>query len=109
MNFNLPNIISSFLQVIPDIRGKRRICNFIISNIIPLKLHTPKIIKGKYSIIYHLPNLQDSISLELFYYGIYEKEYFDLLCQYLPMNAYFLDIGANIGSISIPLAKKEKI
>jgi FkbM family methyltransferase len=55
--------------------------------------------------IFHLPNLLDMISIDLYMNGYYEKGLVDHLISNVPPNGVFLDVGANIGSISIPLAK----
>lgn len=52
-----------------------------------------------------IPNLKDSISLDLVINGFYEKGLVKLLSDKIPPSGVFLDIGANIGSITVPLAK----
>lgn len=55
--------------------------------------------------IYHLPNLKDMISIDLFMNGYYEKGLVSMLKENIPVNGVFIDVGANIGSISIPLSR----
>ena len=65
-------------------------------------------IKGKYDCEYFVPNLIENIGFEIFINGIYEEEISDFFIKALPANGVFLDLGANIGTISIPLLKKRK-
>lgn len=54
---------------------------------------------------YYLPNLKDMISIDLFINGYYEKGLVNMLKKNIPVNGIFIDVGANIGSISIPLSR----
>lgn len=53
---------------------------------------------------FYLPNLKDIISIDLFINGYYEKGLVSMLKENIPPNGVLIDIGANIGSISIPLS-----
>lgn len=103
---NKLQFFSGALQKIPDLRGKRRICRMMMAG---LGLDTAKdIIIRTGSGIFRLPNVKESISFELFINGSYERGLVDLLASQIPPNGVFLDIGANIGSISISLANRRK-
>jgi FkbM family methyltransferase len=54
---------------------------------------------------FYLPNLKDMIAIELFMNGFYEKGLVEMLTKNIPANGVLIDVGANIGSISIPLSK----
>jgi hypothetical protein len=54
--------------------------------------------------LFELPNLVEIISFELFVNGYYERGLIELLRKSIPKNGVFIDIGGNIGSISISLA-----
>ena len=43
-----------------------------------------------------------------FYCGIYDDGVIDDICRLLPSESYFVDVGANIGFFSIPVALKCK-
>ena len=66
------------------------------------------LIKGKYGCEYVLPNLLENISFEIFINGIYEEATSDYFARRLPKNGVFLDLGANIGTITIPLRRKRQ-
>ena len=52
-----------------------------------------------------LPNFKETISFVLFVNGYYEKGLIDILVKAIPANGVLIDVGANIGSISIPLSR----
>src|ERR1044072_3887238 len=94
-------LLSRFLQSLPEFRGKRRIGKAI------MKLSG---IMSKSGIVvntgageFYLPNLKDMISIDLFMNGFYEKGLVEMLRKNIPANGVLIDVGANIGSISIPL------
>lgn len=97
-------LISSTLQLIPFFRGKRRICKLIINKIgiDKVKKISIKTKSGRFI----LPNLNEIISFDLFISGAYEKGLVEFLDKSISPNGVFIDVGANIGSISIPLALK---
>ena len=65
-------------------------------------------VKGTFGCEYLVPNLVENIGFEIFINGIYEEETSDFIARRLPPGGVFLDLGANIGAISVPLHKKRK-
>ena len=53
-----------------------------------------------------MPNLIETIGFEIFINGIFEEETSNFFASRLPANGVFLDLGANIGTVSIPLIDK---
>jgi FkbM family methyltransferase len=97
-------MISSIFRNIPPFKGKNRLIRFISRN--KLKHARDILIKGKYQCKYFLPNLKEALAFDIYTNGIYEQETHDFLFNSLPENAVFLDLGANIGSVTIPLCKR---
>jgi FkbM family methyltransferase len=100
------NLLASFFRGLPDFRGKRRIGRYLFQQ--QIKEGRDLIVSGKGQCIYKLPNLSDSLALDIFVNGIYEEETHDFLIERIPRGAVFMDLGANIGSIVIPLCKKRE-
>ena len=96
-------VLSSLLQALPLFRGKRRIGRAIM-NISGITEKTNFLIETGAGRFY-LPNLKDMISIDLFINGYYEKGLVDMLERNIPADGVFVDVGANIGSISIPLSR----
>ncbi len=93
--------MTPILRSIPHFKGKFRIVRLLYGR--KLRIAKNISVKGRYGLQYYLPNLRENIAFEIFADGIYEKETSDLIIENLPLNSVFLDIGANIGSISMPV------
>lgn len=65
---------------------------------------TPVTLAGVGGETYLVPSLKEPIALEIIAYGRYEAETIDTILEHLPPQGVFLDVGANIGAISIPIA-----
>ena len=91
---------------LPHFKGKTRLGRLLFKE--QIKHGTDLRVKGKFDCEYILPNLKEVVALEVFLEGIYESETHDFLMKQVPENAVMLDIGANIGSVCIPLAKRRK-
>jgi FkbM family methyltransferase len=64
------------------------------------------VFRCNYDLLFLVPNLIENISFDLFFEGIYEKKLVDFILKDLPQNGIFVDVGANIGSISLFVARK---
>lgn len=97
-------MVEAIFRKLPLFKGKQRLARFLLRD----SIYTKKSIwvKGKYDCEYLLPNLIENVSFEIFINGIFEQETSDFFIDILPQNGVFLDLGANIGSISIPLCRK---
>jgi len=97
-------IIDGIFRKLPDFKGKQRLTRLIYGNY--LKKAADVVVTGSYGCRYILPNLIETISFEIFINGMYEKDTHEFLLQRIPPNAVLLDLGANIGSIIIPICKR---
>lgn len=52
------------------------------------------------------PSLEEPIASALFSSGVYEPETLSAILSYLPADGTFMDVGANVGAISLPVAVK---
>jgi FkbM family methyltransferase len=85
---------------LPNFKGKLRLARLFVSNQKERRKFTTN--RG---VIYSVPNLIENVGFELYVNGIYERETIDYICRNLPLNGVFFDVGANIGSICIEVAK----
>lgn len=67
------------------------------------------VISCKNGLRFHLLNTHDSVGRDLFFDGEYEPETIRAIEQNLKEGDVFIDIGANIGAISLPVAKWNKV
>lgn len=93
--------VFSFLRLLPNFRGKSRIAKFLSSK----KDFQNVLIKGKHGCLYRLPNTTENLGFEIAINGIYEDETINFIKDTIAANGLFLDIGANIGAITIPIAR----
>ena len=100
MSLNMENAFRN----LPDFKGKRRLAKFLFRE----QLNSVKEVqlRGKYSCSYFVPNLRENVGLDIFVNGVYEEDTIDFLDKHLPPNGGYLDLGANIGAVVIPLCKR---
>ncbi|MBX2939207.1 MAG: FkbM family methyltransferase [Ferruginibacter sp.] len=94
--------IGPILRSLPEFKGKKRLARFLLGS----KLDNLKdiTVNGQYG-RFLVPNIKEAIGFELYINGAYEPHIIELLKSLLPHNGHMLDIGANIGTIAIPLCK----
>lgn len=97
-------MLQQVFKYVPSFRGKNRCYRFLFGSQIRSKKDVS--VKNSYGLEFRLPNIHESIGFEIYFNGVYEKETIDLIINRLPRGSAFLDIGANIGSILLPVAKK---
>ena len=96
-------MIEHLLRSIPPFKGKQRIARVLLHS--RLQSGTNIEVSGKHGCHYTLPNVRESIGFEILINGIYEAETIAFICARMKVGGTFLDIGANIGAISIPVKK----
>lgn len=65
----------------------------------------PTRISGLYGLTYEVPDLEESVALNLFCFGVYEPQTLKSLLSELAEHSTLLDGGANIGAITLPIAR----
>jgi FkbM family methyltransferase len=96
-------MLDSLFRKLPAFKGKRRLARLLFRG--KIRKSRGLIINGRFGVKYKLPNLIENVAFDIFVMGVYEPEYVQFLARILPPNAVMLDLGANIGSIGIPIAK----
>jgi len=96
-------LISSFLEI--DVRGFRRIAHHLPRLLIP----APKggcIMKTRYGFWLQIDPVKDKgVERSIYYTGTYEKGALAIMKQLLGKGDFFVDVGANIGLMSIYASK----
>jgi FkbM family methyltransferase len=91
-------------QYLPLFKGKLRVSRFFYHE--KKSLNKPCSFKIRSGLEIVAPSLIDSIGYELFINGIYEHKTIDFLERNIPKGGVFVDVGANIGAISVIIAKR---
>ena len=92
------------LRKLPVFKGKLRLGRALFKR--KVASNEIEFIKGNYNCIYKIPNLKENIGFEIFINGVYEKETIEFIIHKIPHNGCFIDIGANIGAICLPVCKQ---
>lgn len=104
MDYN--SLLNNILRRLPDFKGKQRLVRLLFrKHISGLK---NIIVNGDNNLKYKLPNAIENIGFEIFINGIYEKETSGFISSRIPANGIYMDVGANIGSIALPVCVKRK-
>ncbi|MEP6749375.1 MAG: FkbM family methyltransferase [Bacteroidota bacterium] len=95
--------MAALFRQLPDFKGKQRLAKYLLKADIQQAKDLQ--VTGKSGINYLLPNLVENVGFNIFINGINEPETCRLLNSIIPQNGFFIDIGANIGSITVPVCK----
>lgn len=93
-------MLDKLFRSLPHFKGKNRLANVIFKK----QRNEVTIITDLGTFV--LPNTIENQYFELFYNGEYEVGLVNYVCETLPKNAIMFDIGANVGSIAVPIALK---
>ena len=91
---------------LPWFKGKLRLGKILFKKYIDQSY--PVNFKAHGGIHYHLPNTVENLGIELMINGIYEQEIVRFLKDKIPGGIVYFDIGANIGSLGLPVMKSKK-
>jgi len=97
-------LIANFFKSTPSFKGKLRLAKWLTE--IFIDPSRERILRLKDGTSFKVPNIVENLSFELFVNGTYEKDLVSFLITKIPKNGVFLDVGANIGAIAIPVAAK---
>jgi FkbM family methyltransferase len=90
------------LRMIPSgLPGKRRLANLLYR---PTQAG-PTFVDGRGGWRFEVPDAREPVAFGLAVDGVYETEILSLLKEQVPAGGVLVDVGANIGAISVPLAK----
>ena len=96
-------VLENMIRRIPDFKGKRRLFRYLYRNKIQNANDIEIQVRDNVKML--LPNIKETLAFDLFINGVYEEFTLQYLQRRLPQNGIFLDLGANIGAITIPLVK----
>jgi FkbM family methyltransferase len=94
--------LSGVLWLIPDrLPGKIRLGRMLLR---PFRSQAPAVLKDRAGCIYVMPSYAEPTALHTFTFGAYEQNTQEVILNFLPETGTFIDVGANIGTLAIPIA-----
>ena len=96
-------MMSSLLRNLPPFKGKSRLARLLLND--EVKCAKNIMINGKYDCSYFLPNVVENVGFDILVNGVYEQETYALLNSLIPERGCFIDVGGNIGAVTVPLCK----
>ncbi len=93
----------SLYRSLPWFKGKMRLGKMMFNA--GINHAAPVFFKAHDGIFYNLPNTKENLGLELLINGVYEQDIVQFLKKKIPDGAVYFDIGANIGSLGLPIVK----
>jgi FkbM family methyltransferase len=96
-------IIARCCRTIPSgLRGKAR----LTKNLLGSQLNARDVrIRDRSGNLYLIPSLREPVGFHLLIDGVYEQEVQSFILQRLEEGSVFVDVGANIGAVTIPAAR----
>lgn len=95
--------LSDIYRSLPSFKGKKRLGSWLFRN--SVYKYKDRLVRCKDGLMFHILNTQDSVGRDLFFDGEYEPETVNLIKSLLKEGDIMIDAGANIGAISLPVAK----
>jgi len=93
------NLLQRVIRGLPPFPGKLRVAKGLLGN-----LEGPGSVTDRFGFTYEVPDLREPIGFHLLVNGSYEPQVQDLIGRTLRPGGVFVDVGANIGTFTIPAA-----
>jgi len=96
-------MMADMLRRLPIFKGKQRLARMLLGH----QINSGKdlVVHGRDNCRYLLPNVKEIIGFEILINGIFEPEVIHFLTNSITPGSVFIDLGANIGAISLPVGK----
>ncbi|MBE7170993.1 MAG: FkbM family methyltransferase [Williamsia sp.] len=97
-------MLIKLFQSLPQFKGKNRIARWLLKSTIKEKKDI--ILAGHHQLQYKIPNFVEPVGFDILIDGIHEEQTSAFIRKHVPPNGTFIDIGANIGSITMPVCRQ---
>ena len=91
------------VRALPPVRGKLRVARLAIRMFGP---DAPARLPDRFGNRIWCPSLSEPIAAALFAHGVYEPATIKAILARLPTDGAYVDVGANIGAIALPVARR---
>ena len=92
-----------FVRAIPDLPGKLRLARFALR---PFRKLQSVRMPDRCGNTLCCPSVEEPIALAIFANGVYEPDTVAAILSRIPRDGVYLDVGANIGAIALPVARQ---
>lgn len=96
----------SLYRSLPWFKGKLRLGKMMFNS--GINHSVPVTFKAHGGVLYNIPNTKENLGLELLINGVYEHDILCFLQKEIKDGAVYFDIGANIGSLGLPIVKAKR-
>lgn len=86
--------------------GKQRLARLAL---MPFRAARPIAIPDRYGNVVWSPSVNEPIATALFASGVYEQGTVDFILSALPESGVYVDVGANVGAIALPVAAQRPL
>jgi FkbM family methyltransferase len=95
-------LVRRVMRAVPDrLPGKTRLARAALR---PFLKGGMASIPDRFGNLLHLPSVEEPISVSLFAFGLYEPDTLAAILRHLRPSGVFVDVGANVGALSLPVA-----
>ena len=95
--------LSAAVRLIPDrLPGKARVGRMLLR---PFLSRRPAFLRDRAGCTFVLPSYAEPMAQHIFTFGAYERDTQNVILDFLSEKGTFIDVGANIGTLAIPIAK----
>src|SRR5688572_18761524 len=101
----LVTAVSILFQCLPRFRGKQRLVR-LLSRLLPTDIRDLEVYSRALGQAVTLPSLKEPQALSILTIGLYEPETIEAIVRNLPANPVIVDVGANIGFLSLGINAK---
>jgi FkbM family methyltransferase len=98
--FQLARLI---VRAVPDMPGKLRLARFVLR---PFRKLQSVRMPDRFGNTLFCPSVEEPIALAIFANGVYEPDTVAAILRRIPRDGVYLDVGANIGAIALPVARQ---
>lgn len=96
--------IGCIMRAIPNgVRGKLRLARYATR---PFRSASPVTVKDGFGNVLRCPSIQEPLAVSLFACGVYEPDTLSAILGALPEGGVYLDVGANVGALALPIAAR---
>jgi len=92
-----------FVRAVPDMPGMLRLARFALR---PFRKLQSVRMPDRFGNTLFCPSVEEPIALAIFANGVYEPDTVAAILRRIPRDGVYLDVGANIGAIALPVARQ---